>query len=83
MKRAIREGFEAASAVFEAAGYRCHFQQSNGKGHPMCVAVGPLGTIRCPISGTPSGGDENGRKMAAVLARRQLRRLRAHLQGTP
>lgn len=83
MKRSVREGFEAASAVFEAAGYRCHFQQSNGGGHPMCVAEGPLGTIRCPISSTPSGGVENGRNMAAVLARRQLRRLKAQLRGNP
>jgi hypothetical protein len=84
MKRSIREGYEAARAVFEAAGYQCHLAYGTGRGHAMCVATGPLGVIRVPIAGSPRGGNENGANMAASTARRRLRRrAAAPLKGKP
>lgn len=75
MKRAIREAYEAAADVFQAAGFTTTLQYGTGKGHAMCVAAKREMVIRLPLPGSPASGDEAGARLAAHSARRRLRRL--------
>lgn len=72
MKRAVREAYAAAAAVFEEAGYECSLDYT-GK-HAKCVAKRGAVTHRLPLPGSPTAGCEAGAKLAANSARRWLRR---------
>jgi len=73
MKRDTVEGYEAARKVFEAAGFTCTLE-SGGK-HPMCVAAKRGCVIRHPIPGTPRRGQGSSAWLAAMTARKRLKRL--------
>lgn len=73
MKRTTREAYEAAAAVFTAAGFTTQLEYS-GK-HAKCVAAKRGCVIRLPLPGSPASGVEAGAKLAANSAKRVLRRL--------
>ena len=77
MKRSLSEAYDAASTVFQAAGFTCRLQYPKGKGHALCIAERGGLVIRLSLSGTPASGSQQGALLAERQARKRLRRLAA------
>ncbi len=78
MKRSLSEAYEAASAVFQAAGFTCRLQHPKGKGHSLCIAERDGHIIRLSLSGSPASGSQQAASVATYRARKRLRRLAAY-----
>lgn len=71
LKRAEREGFEAAQAILAPLGIRC--SQERGGKHLMVVAHLDSGDIKVPIAGSPAHGPKGGANLVGWTLRKALR----------